>query len=55
MHLILYMVRLQKDGNGRYHITVPKQFVKGFGWSKGDEISFEILGKEELKVRPDDI
>lgn len=46
------MVRLQKDGNGRYHITVPKKLVECFGWNKGDEIRFEILGKDELKVRP---
>ncbi|MFB6244845.1 MAG: AbrB/MazE/SpoVT family DNA-binding domain-containing protein [Candidatus Nanohaloarchaea archaeon] len=44
------MVKLQKDGNGRYHITLPKQFIDGFGWEKGDEICFEILGKGTLKV-----
>jgi antitoxin component of MazEF toxin-antitoxin module len=48
------MVKLQKDGNGRFHVTVPKNLVTGFGWSKGDEISFEILGKGELKLCSDD-
>ncbi|WEL19488.1 AbrB/MazE/SpoVT family DNA-binding domain-containing protein [Candidatus Nanohalococcus occultus] len=46
------MVRLQKDGNGRYHITVPKRLVECFGWHKGDEIDFEILGSNQLKVEP---
>lgn len=48
------MVKLQKDGNGRYHITLPKNFVDGFGWEKGDEIDFEILGKDRLKVLKED-
>jgi bifunctional DNA-binding transcriptional regulator/antitoxin component of YhaV-PrlF toxin-antitoxin module len=47
-------MKLQKDGNGRYHITVPKSVVECFGWNKGDEIDFEILGKEELKICPCD-
>jgi SpoVT / AbrB like domain. len=43
-------VKLQKDGNGRYHITLPKNFIDAFGWEKGDEIGFEILDKECLKI-----
>ncbi len=45
------MVKLQKDSNGRYHITLPKQFIDGFQWEKGDEIEFEIMGKDILKVK----
>ncbi len=44
------MVKLQKDGNGRYHITLPKNFIDGFGWDKGDEIDFEILDRDVLKI-----
>lgn len=44
------MVKLQKDGNGRYHITLPKKFIEGFQWEKGDEIGFEIAGKDLLKI-----
>ncbi|MFB6208270.1 MAG: AbrB/MazE/SpoVT family DNA-binding domain-containing protein [Candidatus Nanohaloarchaea archaeon] len=44
------MVRLQKDGNGRYHITLPKKFIEGFRWEKGDEINFEITGSDTLKI-----
>jgi bifunctional DNA-binding transcriptional regulator/antitoxin component of YhaV-PrlF toxin-antitoxin module len=47
------MVKLQKDGNGRYHITVPKNLIDGFGWDKGDEICFEILSCESLKIEKD--
>ena len=47
------MVKLQKDGNGRYHITVPKSFIEGFGWDKGDEICFEIKGKGTLEIEKD--
>ncbi len=44
------MVKLQKDGNGRYHITLPKKLIEGFGWEKGDEIDFEIAGREKLEI-----
>ncbi|MFQ3307946.1 MAG: bifunctional DNA-binding transcriptional regulator [Candidatus Nanohaloarchaea archaeon] len=47
------MVKLQKDGNGRYHITVPKSFIEGFGWDKGDEICFEIKGEGTLEIEKD--
>lgn len=47
------MVKIQKDGNGRYHITLPKSYIEGFGWNKGDEICFEILGKDTLKIEKD--
>ena len=47
------MVKLQKDANGRYHITVPKSFVDSFEWEKGDEICFKILGQESLKIERD--
>lgn len=47
------MVKLQKDGNGRYHITLPKSFVDGFGWDKGDEICFEIKGQGKLEIEKD--
>lgn len=46
------MVKLQKDNNGRYHVTVPRRLVECFGWDKGDEIDFEILSKDSLKIRP---
>ena len=47
------MVKLQKDGNGRYHITLPKNFIQGFGWGKGDEICFKIVGRESLRIEKD--
>lgn len=48
------MVKLQKDGNGRYHITLPKKLIEGFGWQKGDEIDFEITGRGKLKIARED-
>tara|TARA_Y100000310_G_C19967051_1_gene483796 strand:+ start:308 stop:475 length:168 start_codon:yes stop_codon:yes gene_type:complete len=44
-------MRLQQQKNGQYTITLPKDLVIGFGWSKGTELDFKILGQHELKVR----
>lgn len=40
--------------NGQYTLTLPKDLVIGFGWAKGTELAFQIIGKEELKIKKND-
>ena len=44
-------MRLQQQKNGQYTITLPKDLVIGFGWSKGTELEFKIAGQQELRLR----
>lgn len=44
-------MKLQQQKNGQYTLTIPKDLVKGFGWSKGDKLEFKILGPGELKIK----
>tara|TARA_Y100000310_G_scaffold189996_1_gene189967 strand:- start:37 stop:180 length:144 start_codon:yes stop_codon:yes gene_type:complete len=43
-------MKLQQQKNGQYTITMPKDLIIGFGWDKGTELEFRILGQQELKV-----
>ncbi len=43
-------MKLQKQKNGQYTLTIPKDLVTAFGWDKGTELEFRVMGKEELKV-----
>jgi len=43
-------MKLQQQKNGQYTITMPQDLVKAFGWNKGTELDFRILGQQELKV-----
>lgn len=36
------MTKLQHGPDGKYTVTVPKNFVTAKGWSKGDDIGFVI-------------
>lgn len=43
-------MKLQQQKNGQYSITMPQDLVKAFGWVKGTELEFKILGQQELKL-----
>jgi|TARA_R100000501_G_C2529235_1_gene52907 hypothetical protein len=43
-------MKLQQQKNGQYTITLPKDLVIGFGWSKGTELDFKILGDVMLQI-----
>lgn len=43
-------MKIQQQKNGQYTITLPKDIVLGFGWKKGTDIEYRIIGKEELKL-----
>ena len=43
-------MKLQQQKNKQYTITLPQELVKGFGWSKGTELEFRIIGEQELKL-----
>ena len=36
------MVKLQKDGNNQYKITLPKALIDAKGWKKGDTIKIVL-------------
>lgn len=38
------------ESNPIYFVTLPLQIIKGFGWKKGDNLVFSILGKDKLKL-----
>ena len=42
-------MKLQKQKN-QFTITMPRDLVKAFGWDKGTELEFRIIGQQELKV-----
>ena len=43
-------MKLQQQKNGQYSITMPRDLVTAFGWTKGTELEFKILGEQELKL-----
>ena len=43
-------MKLQQQKN-QYTLTIPKNYVTGFGWHKHIELTFEIIGKGELKIK----
>jgi|TARA_R100000501_G_C2604846_1_gene100970 bifunctional DNA-binding transcriptional regulator/antitoxin component of YhaV-PrlF toxin-antitoxin module len=43
-------MKLQQQNENQYTITIPKELVKGFGWQKGTDLEFKILGQQELKI-----
>tara|TARA_Y100000310_G_C20613854_1_gene779512 strand:+ start:862 stop:1005 length:144 start_codon:yes stop_codon:yes gene_type:complete len=43
-------MKLQQQKNGQFSITMPKDLVIAFGWNKGTELEFKILGQQELKL-----
>jgi len=46
------MVKIQNDGKGRYFITVPKQYIRSFGWKTHQELMVYPSGqKHELIIR----
>lgn len=42
-------MKLQKVKN-QFSITLPRDLVLAFGWEKGTELEFRVLGEQELKV-----
>lgn len=53
--MILPMSKLQEEPDGTYRLTVPKDLVKGKGWTKGSEIGFAIVDSELNRPLPGDI
>lgn len=43
-------MKIQETKNGQYFLTLPKGIVKAMGWAKNNEITFEIMGKDKLKL-----
>ena len=43
-------MKIQKQKNGQFTTTIPKDLVVGFGWDKGTELDFRIIGEQEFKV-----
>ena len=33
-----------------FFVIIPKSYMTGFGWGKGTELEFTILGKDKLKL-----
>ena len=44
-------MKLQRQPNGQYQVTMPKDLVIAFGWDKGTELTFKVLGKDELSIK----
>ncbi|MDD4082226.1 MAG: AbrB/MazE/SpoVT family DNA-binding domain-containing protein [Sphaerochaetaceae bacterium] len=43
-------MRLQETKE-RFHITVPKEYVRLLGWKKGQELSLYPLGEKEIIIK----
>ena len=41
-------VIISKAGQAR--VTIPKALLEATGWKSGDSVSWEILGKDRLKL-----
>ena len=40
----------RKKGESAFFIVIPLPYIKGFNWEKGDNLEFEIMGKDKLKL-----
>jgi len=44
------MTKIMVQTNGQAIITLPARIFDVMGWKKGDEINFEVLGRDKLKL-----
>ena len=51
---VINMARIQeitrKKYDSAFFVVIPKNFMTGFGWGKGTDLEFTILGKDKLKL-----
>lgn len=46
-----YKVLFIKTNSGHcYRITLPKPIIQAFRWDENTHVTFEILGKDKLKI-----
>lgn len=41
-------MKLQKDGNEQYKLTLPKSLIEAKGWKKGDKIKILLDAKGNI-------
>ncbi len=39
-----------KARSDQFYVYLPKTLVEAMGWRKSDDLSFEVLGKDKLKL-----
>ena len=44
------MTKIQVMKSGQVFLIIPKKIFEAMGWNKRDEISFEVLGRDKLKI-----
>lgn len=44
------MVKVWVNSRGQVFVTIPKALVEALKWEKGIEVSWEIMGKDKLKL-----
>ena len=47
---MINMSKIQQMKSGQVFLIIPKKVFDGMGWSKRMEVSWEIMGKDKLKI-----
>lgn len=34
----------------QYSVTIPTKLIQAMGWKKGDNVDFEVIGRDKLKM-----
>lgn len=47
---MINMSKIQQMKTGQVFVLIPKKVFDAMGWSKSDRLTWEILGKDKLKL-----